>query len=30
MKEQKKVWSRLGFIRSGLAGMAGIVLLPKI
>jgi predicted dehydrogenase len=30
MKEQKKVWSRLRFINSGLAGMAGIVLLPKI
>jgi predicted dehydrogenase len=30
MKEQKKVWSRLRFINSGLAGMAGIMLLPKI
>ena len=30
MKEQKKLWSRLSFIKSGLAGMAGIVILPKI
>jgi predicted dehydrogenase len=30
MRVQKKVWSRLEFINSGLAGVAGIMILPKI
>ena len=30
MKDQKKRWSRRQFINSGIAGMAGIMVLPKI
>ena len=30
MKDQKKRWSRRQFINSGIAGMAGIAILPKI
>ncbi len=30
MKDQKKQWSRRQFINSGVAGIAGVMLLPKI
>jgi predicted dehydrogenase len=30
MKDQKKQWSRRQFINSGIAGMAGMMILPKI
>jgi predicted dehydrogenase len=30
MKDQKKAWSRREFINSGLAGLTGIMMLPKI
>src|SRR5674536_23891 len=30
MKDQKRSWSRRQFINSGIAGMAGMMILPKI
>ena len=30
MKDQKKKWSRRQFINSGIAGIAGMMILPKI
>ncbi len=30
MKDQKKGWSRRQFINSGIAGIAGMMILPKI
>ena len=30
MKDQKRIWSRRQFINSGFAGIAGMMVLPKI